>query len=72
MQKTTNSESFKCKSNTTGKTWNANQENSENTEQENIKTKASLENVVPLKYSSNFWRTLDMSLIDCEVSLTLT
>ena len=72
MQKTKNSESFKCKSNTTWKTWNANQETSENTEQENIKTKASLENVVPLKYSSNFWRTLDMSLIDCEVSLTLT
>ena len=25
-----------------------------------------------LKYSSNFWSTLDMSLIDCEVSLILT
>ena len=28
--------------------------------------------VVPLKYLSNFWRTLDMPLINCEVSLTLT
>ena len=28
--------------------------------------------VVSLKYSSNFWRTLNMPLIDCEVSLTLT
>ena len=28
--------------------------------------------VVPLKYLSNFWRTLDMPLIHCEVSLTLT
>ena len=28
--------------------------------------------VVPLKYLSNFWRALDMPLINCEVSLTLT
>ena len=28
--------------------------------------------VVPLKYFSNFWRTLHMPLINCEVSLTLT
>ena len=28
--------------------------------------------VVLLKYLSNFWRTLDMPLINCEVSLTLT
>ena len=27
---------------------------------------------MPLKHVSNFWRTLDMSLINCEVSLTLT
>ena len=27
---------------------------------------------MPLKYVSNFWRTLDMPLINCEVSLTLT
>ena len=27
--------------------------------------------VVPLKYLSNFWRTLAMPLINCEVSLTL-
>ena len=27
---------------------------------------------MPLKYLSNFWRTLDISLINCEVSLTLT
>ena len=35
----TNSESFKYKSSITGKTSNANQENGENTEQENTKTK---------------------------------
>ena len=28
--------------------------------------------VVPSKYLSNFWRSLDMPLINCEVSLTLT
>ena len=27
---------------------------------------------VPLKYLSNFWRTLNMPLINCEVSLILT
>ena len=28
--------------------------------------------MVPLKYLSNFWRTLEMSLINCKVSLFLT
>ena len=28
--------------------------------------------MVPLKYLSNFWRTLDMPLINCEVNLILT
>ena len=68
----TNSESFKYKSNITGKTSNANQENSENTEQENTKTKTNLKIVVPLKHLSSFWRYLEMSLINCEVSMTLT
>ena len=27
---------------------------------------------IPLKYLSNFWRNLDMSLINCKVSLTLS
>ena len=27
--------------------------------------------MVPLKYSSNFWRTLEMSLINCEIELIL-
>ena len=35
-------------------------------------TKNNLKIVVPLKYLSNFWKTLDMPLINCEVSLTLT
>ena len=28
--------------------------------------------MVPLKYLSNFWRTLEMPLINCEVELVLT
>ena len=31
-----------------------------------------VEIVVPLKYLSNFWRTLEMPLINCEVNLILT
>ena len=31
-----------------------------------------VEIMVPLKYVSNFWRTLEMSLINCEVNLILT
>ena len=68
----TNSESFKYKSNITGKTSNANQEDSENSEQGNSKTKKNIEIVVPLKDLSNFSRSLDMSLINFEVSLTFT
>ena len=37
-----------------------------NVQKENVKI------VVPLKYLSNSWRTLDISLINCEVSLTST
>ena len=28
--------------------------------------------MVPLKYLSNFWRTLEMPLINCEVELVFT
>ena len=31
-----------------------------------------VEIIVPLKYLSNFWRTLEMPLINCEVNLNLT
>ena len=69
---TNNSGSFKYKSSITGKTSNANQENAENTEQGNTKTKKNLKIVVLLKHLSNFWRTLGMPLINYEVSLTST
>ena len=34
--------------------------------------KDDVEIAVPLKYLSNFWRTQDIPLINCEVPLTLT
>ena len=64
----TNSESFKYKSNITGKTSNADQ----GTEQGNTKTKKNLKIVIPLKYLNNFWESLDIPLINCEISLILT
>ena len=53
------SESFKSKLKITGKTPNNNDEKD-------------VEIMVPLKYLSNFWRTLEMPLINCEVNLILT
>ena len=55
----TESESFKYRFNITGKTPAAG-----NTKDARI--------AVPLKYLSNFWRTLEMPLIVCETNLTLT
>ena len=67
----TNSESFKHKSSITGKTSNVNQVNGENTEQGNTKTRRNLEIVFLSKYLSSFWGSLDMPLINYEISLTL-
>ena len=53
------SESFKAKIKITGKT--ADDDNEKD-----------IEIMVPLKYLSNFWRTLEMPLINCEVNLILT
>ena len=40
--------------------------------QGNIKIKTNTDIVVPLKYLSNFWKTLDIPLINCDMSLILT
>ena len=53
------SESYKSKIKITGKTSNNDNEKD-------------VEIIVPLKYLSNFWRTLEMSLLNCEVNLILT
>ena len=55
------SESFKSKIKITGKTPNNNNNNN------NVKD---VEIMVPLKYLSNFWKTLEM--INCEINLILT
>ena len=54
-----NSESFTFKVKITGTT-----PNNDNTKDVKI--------IVPLKYLSNFWRTLEIPLINCEVNLILT
>ena len=51
-------DSFKFKAKITGQTGNNGRKN--------------VEIMVPLKYLSNFWRTLEMALINCEVNLILT
>ena len=38
----------------------------------NIPGRVDVEIMVPLKYLSNFWRTLEMPLINCEINLILT
>ena len=53
------SESFKSKIKVTGKT-------PDNDNEKNV------EIMVPLNYLSNFWRTLEMHLINCEINLILT
>ena len=37
----------------------------------NIDGRVDVEIMVPLKYLSNFWRTLEMPLINCKVELIL-
>ena len=56
---TNTTDSFKFKTKITGQTNNDGEINS-------------VEIMVPLKYLSKFWRTLEMSLINCEVELILT
>ena len=57
-----NSQSFKCKAALVGKTANHNDGKSSVKE---------AKIVVPLKYLSNFWRPLEMPLINCKVYLEL-
>ena len=75
-----NSESFKYKTSITGSTYNVDEKinYAEGNEIDNPTYDANKSGekevgiAVPLKYLINFWRTLDMPLINCEVSLILT
>ena len=56
------SSSFEYKSNLIGNT----DADGANREKEGVKI------VVPLKYLSNFWRSLEMPLINCKIEVSLT
>ena len=75
-----NSKAFKYKTSITGSTYKVaekisyaegNEVDNPDFDPDKIGTKE-VQIVVPLKYLRNFWRTLNMLLINCEVSLTLT
>ena len=76
----TNSESFNYKTSITGNTYNVdkkikdgdgNEVDNPNYDANKVgKNKAEI--VIPLKHLSNFWRSLDIPLINCEVELILT
>ena len=64
------SESSKYKTSITGNTYNINV--SEAGYDENKVGKNETEVVIPLKHLSNFWKSLNIPLINCEVELILT
>ena len=55
-----NSESFKSQTSIVGKT----PQNNDSLTNEKV--------VIPLKHLSNFWKSIDIPLINCEVELILT
>ena len=57
-------DSFNFKTKITGQT-------AANNNNGNVAGRVDVEIMVPLKYLSNFWRTLEMSLINCEVEFIL-
>ena len=75
-----NSEPFKYKTSITENTYNVDKKitDDDGNEVDNPKYDANkvgkneTEVVIPLKHLSNFWRSLNISLINCEVELTLT
>ena len=58
-----NSQSFKYKAALVGKTANAVTDTNSSVKNTKI--------VVPLKYLSNFWRSLEMPLVNCKIHLVL-
>ena len=57
-------DSFNFKTKITGQT-------DDNNDNGNIAGRVNVEIIVPLKYLSNFWRTLETPLINCEVEIIL-
>ena len=75
-----NSESFKYKTSITGNTYNVDEKITDDDGNEvdnpnydaNKVGKNKAEIIIPLKHLSNFWRSLNILLINCEVELILT
>ena len=65
-----NSKSFKYKTSITGNTYNIG--DGEEGYDANKVGKNETEVVIPLKYLSNFWGSLNILLINCEIELILT
>ena len=65
-----NSKSFKYKTNIKGNTYNVGDD--EEGYDENKVGKNETEVITPLKYLSNFWESLNIPLINCEVESILT
>ena len=65
-----NSESFRYKTSITGNTYNTG-DGEAGYDADKVR-KNETEIVVPLKHLSNFWRTLNIALINCEIELILT
>ena len=65
-----NSKSFEYKTSITGNTSNV--DNDDDNYYANKVGKKETEIVISLKYLSNFWRNLNIPLINCEVELILT
>ena len=64
-----NSKSFKYKTSITGKTYNIGAD--EEGYDANKVGKNETEVVIPLKYLGNFWRSLNIPIINCEIELIL-
>ena len=66
----TNSESFKYKTSITGNTYNIDDDDCYYDGNKVVENETEV--VIPLKHLSNFWRSLNIPLIICEVELILT
>ena len=66
----TNSESFKYKTSITGNTYNVDDDDDNYDANKVVKNETEI--VIPLKYLSNFWRSLHIPLTNCEVEIILT
>ena len=67
--KVVNSESFKYKNKITGNTYNVDADDDDYDVNKNGKQEIEL--AIPLKYLGNFWRALNIPLVNCEVFLEL-